>query len=347
MAGIIAGRGTTNPSTDLPSAPAGVQLGVAPDAELLALKLATTDGSTDVSQVIAALDWVTEHPVLPDGTRVRVINLSYGTASTQDYQLDPLAAAAENAWKHGIVVVASAGNDGTTAAGLTDPAYDPYLLAVGAADSGDRIDGWAHDHTRTASFSNVSATRHVDLIAPGTSLVSLRDPGSYIDTNNPEGLVAGDRSGRLFRGSGTSQAAAVVSGAVADLLQAFPGLHTGPGQVRPCEQRCPCEERNCQRRRCRRDQPRRCVRCGCASHCDRQDSRGIAVGRGTELPGVHRAGFDRRGARGRNPRRPRREPDHRRGRRPGRPLGSGRVVGCLVVPDRLERWHLDGVHVDR
>ena len=63
------------------------------------MKLATTDGSVDVSQVIAALDWVTQHPVLPDGTRVRVINLSYGTDSAQSYLADPLAAAAENAWR--------------------------------------------------------------------------------------------------------------------------------------------------------------------------------------------------------------------------------------------------------
>jgi serine protease AprX len=231
MAGIIAGRGATNPSSDLPSAPAQIQLGVAPDAELLALKLATTDGSADVSQVIAALDWVTEHPVMPDGTRVRVINLSYGTDSTQGYQSDPLAAAAQNAWKHGIVVVTSAGNSGTSTGRLTDPAIDPYVLAVGAADSSNSVDGWASNHTMAASFSNVATTgRHVDLLAPGTSVVSLRDPGSYVDVNNPQGQVSGDVSGRLFRGSGTSQAAAVVSGAVADLLQAFPALT--PDQVK-------------------------------------------------------------------------------------------------------------------
>jgi serine protease AprX len=231
MAGIIAGRGATNPSSDLPSAPAQIQLGVAPDAELLALKLATTDGSADVSQVIAALDWVTQHPVMPDGTRVRVINLSYGTDSAQGYQSDPLAAAAENAWKHGIVVVTSAGNSGTGTGRLTDPAIDPYVLAVGATDSSNSVGGWAHDHTMAASFSNVAATgRHADLVAPGTSLVSLRDPGSYVDVNNPQGLVSGDVSGQLFRGSGTSQAAAVISGAVADLLQAFPALT--PDQVK-------------------------------------------------------------------------------------------------------------------
>ena len=231
MAGIIAGRGATNPSSDLPTAPANVQLGVAPDASLLAVKLASTDGSVDASQVIAALDWVTQHPVLPDGTRVRVINLSYGTDSAQTYLADPLAAAAENAWRHGIVVVTSAGNNGSDNGRLSDPAIDPYVIAVGASDSAHRLDGWTRDHTTVASYSEVgSADRHVDLVAPGTSLVSVRAPGSLIDVNNPSGLVSGDVSGQLFRGSGTSQAAAVVSGSVALLLQAYPNLT--PDQVK-------------------------------------------------------------------------------------------------------------------
>jgi len=231
MAGIIAGRGAANPSSDLPKAPANVQLGVAPDAKVLALKLSTSDGSADVSQVIAALDWVTQHPVLPDGTPVRVINLSYGTNSTQAYLADPLAAAAENAWRHGIVVVTSAGNNGSDNGRLSDPAIDPYVIAVGATDSGNRLDGWTRDHTTVASYSEVgSADRTVDLVAPGTSLVSVRAAGSLIDVNNPSGLVSGDVSGTLFRGSGTSQAAAVVSGSVALLLQAYPNLT--PDQVK-------------------------------------------------------------------------------------------------------------------
>jgi len=159
MAGIIAGRGAANPSSDLPSAPANVQLGVAPDASLLAVKLATTDGSTDVSQVIAALDWVTQHPVLPDGTRVRVINLSYGTDSAQTYLADPLAAAAENAWRHGIVVVTSAGNNGSDNGRLSDPAIDPYVIAVGATDSNAELNGWARERTTVASYSEVHRAR--------------------------------------------------------------------------------------------------------------------------------------------------------------------------------------------
>ena len=230
LAGIIAAHDpATLTAKSIPALDPSVQLGVAPDAELLSLKLAATDGSTDVSQVIAALNWVTEHQVAADGSRIRVVNLSYGTDSLQPYQLDPLAAAAENAWQHGLVVVVSGGNEGASADRLTDPAIDPYVLAVGASDSSDTVAGWTHP--TVASFSSSgTAARHVDLLAPGTSIVSLRDPGSFVDVNHPEGLVAGDTTGRLFRGSGTSQAAAVVSGAAALLLQAYPNLT--PDQVK-------------------------------------------------------------------------------------------------------------------
>jgi serine protease AprX len=201
---------------------------VAPDASVLAVKLATANGSTDVSQVIAALDWVSEH-AHDNGMNVRVVNLSFGTDSLQSYQIDPLAAAAEHAWKRGLVVVVSGGNEGSSAAALTDPAIDPYVIAVGAADPRGTAMGWVSP--AVADFSSVgTAARHVDLVAPGRSVASLRDPGSFVDVNHPEGLVAGDTTGRLFRGSGTSQAAAVVSGAAALVLQANPKLT--PDQVK-------------------------------------------------------------------------------------------------------------------
>lgn len=204
MAGIIAARDTvtTTPAGQpLPTSDA-TQLGVAPNAKLLAVKLATTDGSTDVSEVIAALDWVVQHKN-DNGMNIRVVNLSYGTDSVQPYQKDPLAAAAENAWKHGIVVVASGGNEGSTTGSLTDPATDPYVISVGASTSNNEVT-WSTP--TTASFSQVgTATRHVDLVAPGTSLVSLRSVGSYVDVNHPEGLVSGDTTGRLFRAERSAQ----------------------------------------------------------------------------------------------------------------------------------------------
>jgi serine protease AprX len=64
------------------------------------------------------------------------------------------------------------------------------------------------------------------VVAPGVSIESLRDPGSAIDDAHPGAVV----DTRFFRGSGTSQATAVVSGAVALLLQARPSLT--PDQVK-------------------------------------------------------------------------------------------------------------------
>ena len=230
MAGIIAARdAATLTDKTINGLDPAVQLGVAPDARLLSIKLANSDGSSDVTQIIAALNWVTEHQIAADGSRIRVVNLSFGTDSIQPYQLDPLAAATENAWRHGLVVVVSGGNEGQLAGRLTDPAMDPYVLAVGASDSNETTAGWTR--STVASFSSSgTADRHVDLLAPGTSLVSLLAPGSFIDLAHPEGRISGDTSGRLFRGSGTSQAAAVVSGATALLLQANPNLT--PDQVK-------------------------------------------------------------------------------------------------------------------
>jgi serine protease AprX len=221
MAGIIAGNDGT----------AGGYRGVAPDARIVNVKVGVTDGGADVSQVIAAIDWVVQHRN-DNGLNIRVINLSYGTNTTQSYLADPLAYAVEQAWKAGIVVVAAAGNsgyqNGASAQGLADPAYDPQILAVGAADTSGTATPW---DDQVASFSANAAScsngcRAPDLIAPGTHMQGLRVVGSYIDQNNPGGVL----SDRYFRGSGTSEAAAFTSGAVADLLQRYPQLT--PDQVK-------------------------------------------------------------------------------------------------------------------
>ena len=222
MAGIIAGR---DDSVASPVRSAGHNhfTGVAPDARVINVKVADSTGGTDVSQVIAGIDWVVKNRNA-NGLNIRVLNLSFGTDGIQDYRLDPLAHAVETAWHKGIVVVVAAGNDGYGTAKLNNPAYNPFVIAVGGADSvgtvdpaDDRVAGWS---------SRGDAGRHPDLVAPGTSIVSLRDPGSRLDQSHP-GARVGER---FFRGSGTSQAAAVVSGAAALLLQQRPSLK--PDQVK-------------------------------------------------------------------------------------------------------------------
>ena len=224
MAGIIAGRDAAVSAGNENDAKHFV--GIAPDARILNMKVATGDGAADVSQVIAAIDWVVQHRK-DNGMNVRVINLSYGTSSDQSSVVDPLAHAVENAWRAGLVVVAAAGNDGAGQP-LTMPAVDPYVIAVGASDhrGTDKV-----DDDSLAAFTNAGAgSRQADLLAPGKSLVSLRVPGSFADLEHPEGLVTGDATERFFRGSGTSQATAAVSGSVALLLQQRPSMT--PNQVK-------------------------------------------------------------------------------------------------------------------
>jgi len=215
MDGIIAGRA----NTALPGHYAGDAsdfLGMAPDSRIISLKVADSHGLTDVVQVLAAIDWVVEHHADP-GLNIRVVNMSFGTDSYQSYVYDPLAYAAEMAWHAGIVVAAAVGNTGWKT-GVLDPADDPYVIAVGASDAS--IGG-------LASFSaGGDGYRNPDLVAPGAHIISLRDPGSYIDDSNPTARVATS----LFLGSGTSQATAVVSGAAALLLSQNPALT--PDQVK-------------------------------------------------------------------------------------------------------------------
>ena len=224
MASIIAGR-------DASIAPGkekepGAFVGMAPDATLVNVKVGAANGAADVSQVIAAVDWVVANRA---ATNTRVINLSYGLDSTLPSTSDPLAHAVENAWRAGIVVVVAAGNDGERGATtLTMPAADPYVIAVGSSDHAGSND--AKKRVLGTWTNPGTDARRPDLLAPGRSVVGLRAPGSQADVQHPEGRVVGDRTGRLFRGTGTSQSAAVVSGAAALLLQRDPGLT--PDQVK-------------------------------------------------------------------------------------------------------------------
>jgi serine protease AprX len=224
MASIIAGRDAAGaPASYAPASAAGGYYGIAPDARLVSVKVAAADGAADVSQVIAAINWVTQH-AHDNGLNIRVLNLSYGTDSTQSYELDPLTYAVERAWRAGIVVVVAAGNDGTSRAELASPATDPYVLAVGADDPNGTAG--VLDDTVPAFAQRGTGTRRVDVIAPGVHVLGLRAPNGYVDQANPGGRVGT----RFIRGSGTSQATAVASGVAALVLQKYPDAT--PDQVK-------------------------------------------------------------------------------------------------------------------
>jgi serine protease AprX len=121
-------------------------------------------------------------------------------------------------------VVVSSGNDGTNRTTLANPAIDPLVIAVGADDpKGTDSIG---DDLVPAFAQRGTAARHVDLIAPGVHVLGLRNPNSDADQDHPDARVGS----RFFRGSGTSQSAAVVSGLAALYLQKYPDAT--PDQVK-------------------------------------------------------------------------------------------------------------------
>ncbi len=227
MAGIIAGREGARRSGWDYAADTKNFYGMAPDARVVSVKLADHDGAVDVSQVIAGINWIVQNKT-SNGLNIRVLNLSFGTESPQSPQLDPLSWAAESAWNAGIVVVAAAGNDGGRVKGLSNPAYNPWVVAVGAVDTKGTASTF-DDVVPAFSARGATlfgATRNPDLVAPGVGIVAPGVPGSLL-----YGSYASARVGNgLLRGSGTSQAAAVVSGAAALLLQHRPNLT--PDQVK-------------------------------------------------------------------------------------------------------------------
>ena len=215
MSGLIAGDGGSS---------GGRWAGAAPGASIVSVKLAGWNGATDVSMILAGLEWIAAHR---ERYGIRVVNLSYGTDSSQKWSEDPLNLAVERLWRAGVVVVAGAGNRADGGSKIDKPADDPHVLTVGAADT--RNTATPTDDV-VAPFSSRGPTGEgvakPDVVAPGVNLVSHRAPQSTVDLARPLARV----DERHVKGSGTSQAAAVVSGVVARMLEAAPALT--PDQVK-------------------------------------------------------------------------------------------------------------------
>jgi serine protease AprX len=217
VAGLIAGSGQSS---------GGAYRGVAPAAKLVSIKIAGRNGASDITHVLAALQWAVS---FRNAYGIRVLNLSLGTDSTQPYWLSPLNHAVERVWDSGIAVVVSASNLGVEGAGtVTKPGDDPLVSTTGATDD---LGTARRTDDVMAGFSGMGPTAadglaKPDLVAPGRSVVSLRAPGSKIDNYYPQARVGG----AYFKGSGTSFSAGITSGAAALLLDREPGL--SPDQVK-------------------------------------------------------------------------------------------------------------------
>ncbi|ROU02038.1 hypothetical protein EB809_00620 [Marinobacter sp. R17] len=180
-------------------------IGVAPMATVMPIRVLGRDGVGSLSDIIAAIDAMT---ALDTASRPDVINLSLGS----DANSDQLKAAIQRAIDSDIIVVAAAGNQGTSEP--VYPAAFPNMIAVGAVDAG----------RQRASYSSFGTW--LDLVAPGGD--ASRD-----GNNDGQGDVIistwGSDSGGVFTPAyagiqGTSMAAPHVSGVLALMRQQNSGL---------------------------------------------------------------------------------------------------------------------------
>ncbi len=167
VAGVAAGNGRES---------GGLYRGIAPDADIVALKVMDRDGGGRTSDVLTAMQWVADNH---ERYHIKVASLSLGASVTTFSRDDAMERGAEQLWRQGITVVVAAGNEGPSPMTITVPGTSRTLLTVGASD--DHRTPAVNDDT-VADFSSrgpVNQRPKPDLVAPGVNIVSTNAEVTY------------------------------------------------------------------------------------------------------------------------------------------------------------------------
>ncbi len=192
--------------------------GIAPNVNLIALKVLDSSGSGTFGNVQSALDWVVANQAK---YHIVALNMSLGSGNYTTNPYTFLDSEFTTLRNDGVFMSVAAGNSFysvSSATGLDFPAVDPLVVAVGAVYDGNYGSvAWAsgaRDYTtavdRIASFSQRGSA--LSIMAPGAMVTS-----TYL--NNTFQAMAG-----------TSMASPVVAGAAVLIHQAMDSLHLAANQ---------------------------------------------------------------------------------------------------------------------
>jgi serine protease AprX len=210
VAGIAAGSGP--PFT-----------GASPTSNIYSLKVVRSDGTSYAGDVLAAADWIYTHSF---SNNIRVANFSLRSSFPDYASYDPIDAAVRRLWLSGVVVVASAGNNGNGRM-LYAPASDPFVITVGASDIADTVTRQDDSNAPWTSYGYTpEGFAKPEVAAPGRWMIAPASPTTTLGTLFPDRFVS---PGYMWM-SGTSFAAPVVSGIAAQILARHPGFT--PDQVK-------------------------------------------------------------------------------------------------------------------
>jgi serine protease AprX len=206
-AGIIAGNGCMSK---------GEYTGVAPGSGLVSLKVLDGSGNGWTSTVLSGMQWIYDNR---EKYGIKVVCLPLGCPSFMSCHDDPLSVAAQVLWEAGLIVCASAGNNGPESSWISSPGINPIIITVGALHNyGASI----LPESPLCDFSSrgftLDGNRKPDLVAPGAAIVSLNSDMTFIPKSSAD--YRGARLESYYsRGSGTSAACATVAGIAALLLE--------------------------------------------------------------------------------------------------------------------------------
>lgn len=201
-----AGHGTHICGKIASAHPLGTEyLGIAPGCNLVVLKVLDKNGNAPISTFIRAIRWLQQNH---QRYNIRIVNISIGTSMTSSPSYSNLLIQeVEQLWADGLIVCASAGNNGPSPGSISAPGCSCPIITVGASD--DDVPTLHASTPRLYSGRGPASCSHVkpELVAPGSQIISC--------SNRQQGYAVK---------TGTSMSTALVSGAIALLLEQEPHL---------------------------------------------------------------------------------------------------------------------------